>query len=312
MKKVFATALISATFSAGITSNAMAQDLPPADAKAGECYAKVLVPATYQTTPQTVEIHPALKTVKKIPAVYKDVEKRVKIEDASHDLVIIPGTYETISETVLVQPERIVKTTIPATYRTETTQVEVSPSRVIWKVGRGAHEKVDAATGEIMCRVEIPAKFETVSKQVLATPVQTKEDVVPAKYITVERRMLKTPPTTTKKVIPAKYKTITVKELVSPESFSESIVPAKFSTLNRRKVVSEQATQWRQIMCETNTTPAFVQRLQTALVNAGYSIGTQPNGNYGPATKAAILKYQQANALPTGGLTISTVKKLGL
>lgn len=308
MKKIISSAIISIAF----TSPLMAQDLPPADAKAGECYAKVLVPATYQNTPENIQIQPAITKTQKVAATYKEVKKRVLIQDESFELVTIPATFETISETVLIQPEQVVKSIVPATYRTESKKIQISPSRVVWKPGRGSHEKVDSATGEIMCRVEIPAKYETVSQQVIDQISKTTEAVLPAKYLTVERRVMKTPPTANKKIIPAQYKTITVKELEIPESFTEIVVPAKFSTISRRELVTTEAVKWRQIMCETNTTPAFVMTLQKALVNAGFSIGTQPNGNYGPATKSAILKYQQANSLPTGGLTLSTVRKLGL
>lgn len=308
MKKVILSALISIAY----TSPVWAQDLPPADAKTGECYAKVLVPATYENTPENIEIQPAIITTKKVPAVYSDVEKRVLIQDESFELVTIPATFNTIAETVLVQPERIVKNFVPATYRTESKQILISPARVVWKAGRGSHEKVDSATGEIMCRVEIPAKYETVSQQIIDQPSSTQEDVIPAKYMTIERRTMTTPPTATKKLIPAKYETITVKELVTPESFEEVVIPAKYSTISKRNLVSSEAVKWRQIMCETNTTPKFVMRLQKALVSSGYSIGTQPNGNFGPATKAAIAKFQLANSLPTGGLTLSTVQKLGL
>jgi len=308
MKKVILSALVSIAY----TLPVWAQDLPPADAKAGECYAKVLVPATYESTPENIEIQPALVKTEKVAAVYEDVEKRVLIQDESFELETIPAVFETVSETVLIQPERIVKNIIPATYRTESKQILISPARVVWKPGRGSHEKIDSATGEIMCRVEIPAKYETVSQQIIDQPSSTQEDVIPAKYMTIERRTMTTPPTATKNIIPAKYKIITVKELISAESFKEVVIPAKYSTISKRNLVTAEAVKWRQIMCETNTTPRFVMKLQKALVVSGYSIGTQPNGNFGPATKAAIAKFQLANNLPTGGLTLSTVRKLGL
>jgi hypothetical protein len=296
----------------GAAFGASAQGLPPADAKPGECYAKVLIPAIYQTAPQQVLIRPETKKMTKIPASYRDVEKSVLVEEESYELVAVQPVYETITERVMVEPEQVVKTLVPATYRTESEEILISPARVEWKAGRGAHEKLDAATGEIMCRVEIPAKYETVTRQAVATPASTSEEVIPAKYVTVEKRVMKAPPTTQKKVIPAKYKTITVKELVEPAKFEVEVIPAEYSSVEKRQLVTAEDVQWRQIMCETNTTPQFVMRLQNALVAEGYDLGTQPNGNFGPATKAAIRKYQLNKGLPTGGLTISTVRSLGL
>jgi len=77
-------------------------------------------------------------------------------------LEIVPATYGTESETILIRPEQTIQTIIPAKYGTETKQVLVAPAHVVWKVGRGLYEKIDSATGEIMCRVQIPAKYETV------------------------------------------------------------------------------------------------------------------------------------------------------
>ena len=302
----------TATASLIICGSAMAQQLPPASAKAGECYAKVLIPATYTTTPEEVMVQPGITNFKKTPAVYRDVQKEILVEEESFELVAVPPVYETVSETVLIQPEQIVKTVVPATFRTETKRVMISPARVEWKVGRGAYEKIDTATGEIMCRVEVPAVFKDYTQQVIDKPAQTREEVIPAKYITIERKVMKTPPTTRKQIIPAKYRTVTIRELVEPEKFEVVESPARFATIQKKKLVNAETVNWRQILCETNTTPGIVRRIQEALVSAGYNLGFAPDGELGPGTQAVIRKYQQDNNLPTGGLTISTIERLGV
>ena len=295
-----------------LTMPSFAQQLPPADAKPGECYAKVLIPASYRTTPEEVMVQPASSTFKKTPAVYRDVEKEVLIEEESFELVPVPPVYETVSETILVKPEQVVKSVIPATYRTEEKRVLVSPARMEWKVGRGPHEKLDTATGELMCRVEIPAVYKTYEQQVVDQPAQTREEVIPAQYVTVERKKMVTPPTTKRRVIPAKYKTVVIKELVEPEKFEVNETPARFASVQKRTLVSPESVQWRQILCETNTTQEVVVQIQRALIAAGYNLGFEPDGELGPGTQAVIRKFQEDNSLPTGGLTISTVNKLGV
>jgi hypothetical protein len=308
MKTLFGTAAAFVL----LATPALAQQLPPANAKAGECYAKVLVPATYDVTPEQVLVQPATSAFKKTPAVYREVEKRILVEEESYELVPVPPVYELATETVLVQPEQTIKTVVPATYKTEEKQILISPARTEWKVGRGAHEKIDAATGEIMCLVEVPAVYKTIANTVVDQPAQTKEEVIPARYETVERKVMKTPPTTTKKIIPAKYKTVVIKELVEPEKFEVVETPAKYSTVEKRKVVSTEAVRWRQILCETNTTAEIITRIQTALVNAGYNLGFEPDGELGPGTLSVVRKFQQDKGLPTGGLTISTLQALGV
>ncbi len=295
-----------------LSTPSFAQQLPPADAKAGECYAKVLIPANYDVTPEEVMVQPASSTFNKTPAVYKETEKQILIEEESYELVPVSPVYELVSETVLIQPEQIIKSVVPATFRQEEKKVLVSPARFEWKVGRGAYEKLDTATGEIMCRVEIPAVFETFSQRVVDKPAQTKEEVIPARYETVQRRVMKTPPTTTKKIIPAKFKTIVIKELVAPEKFEVIETPPRFATVQKKNLVKAESVEWRQILCETNTTPGIIRRIQNALVTSGYKLGFTPDGELGPGTQAIIRRFQEDNGLPTGGLTLSTIKKLGV
>ncbi len=302
----------TATAALFLTGPAFSQSLPPADAQAGECYAKVLIPATYDVTKEEVVVQPGSSSFKKTPAIYKEVEKQIVVEEESYELVPVPPTYETVTETILIQPEQVIKSVIPATYKTESKQVLVSPARVEWKVGRGAYEKIDSATGEIMCRVEIPAVYKNYEQQVIDQPAQTKEEVIPPKYITVERKVMKDPPTTQKRVIPAKYQTITIKELVEPEKFEVVETPPRYQTIEKRKLVTAESVKWRQILCETNTTPEVVKRIQNALISAGYQLGFEPDGKLGPGTQSVIRRYQQDNGLPTGGLTLSTIQKLGV
>ncbi|MEL6734515.1 MAG: peptidoglycan-binding domain-containing protein [Pseudomonadota bacterium] len=294
------------------SSAAFSQELPPANAAAGTCWAKVLLPARYENIPEEVMVQPASSSFRKTPAVYREVAKEVLVQEESYELIPVPPVYETVTETVLVQPEQVVKTIIPATFKTETKRVKISDARVEWKVGRGAYEKIDEATGEIMCRVEIPAVFKTVEQQVIDQASQTKEEVIPAQYATVERRVMRTPPTTKKKVIPAKFRTITIKELVEPEQFEVVQSPARFATIQKRNLVQAEAVKWREILCETNTTPAVVKRIQNALIAAGYNLGFEPDGKLGEGTQAIIRRFQEDNQLPTGGLTISTIERLGI
>ncbi|MEL6504247.1 MAG: peptidoglycan-binding domain-containing protein [Pseudomonadota bacterium] len=312
MKKLIVASTGAALMATAAMTAANAQSLPPATAKAGECYAKVLIPATYETKAEQVMVQPGSSDFKKTPAVYRDVQKEILIQEESYELETVPPVYETVSETVLIQPEQIVKSVIPATYRTETKQVLISPARVEWKVGRGAHEKIDTATGEIMCRVEVPAVYKSYEQQVVDRPAQTKEEVIPAQYRTVQKRVMKTPPTTRKKVIPAKYETITIKELVSPEKFEVIETPPRFASIQKRTLLQPESVKWRQILCETNTTKEVVLKIQNALVAAGYRLGFEPDGELGPGTLAVVQKFQQDNNLPTGGLTISTLERLGV
>ena len=65
------------------------------------------------------------------------------------------------------------------------------------------------------------------------------------------------------------------------------------------------------ILCKTNTTPGVVARIQTALDKAGHNPGPI-DGVIGAQTMTAVTSYQKAKGLPTGGITIGTLKSLGV
>lgn len=65
-------------------------------------------------------------------------------------------------------------------YQSVTERVQLQPARQVWKPGRGAAERIDHATGQIMCLVEEPAQYQTVTRQVVKQQPQMREIVVPA------------------------------------------------------------------------------------------------------------------------------------
>ena len=86
-------------------------------------------------------------------------------------------------------------------------------------------------------------------------------------------------------------------------------IPAEYQEVTDRVLVSEGQLEWRPILCETNTTPDVVRKLQSALRSAGYNPG-QIDGVLGKNTMDAVNAYQKANGLASGQLTIKTLEKL--
>lgn len=158
------------------------------------------------------------------PARFENVSEQVLVAEASESVNTIPATYRTVEKTVLVSEASSKIVQVPATYKTESEQVLVKPAHTIWKKGTGPIQRIDSATGEIMCLVEVPAQYKTVTRSVLATPATTK---------TIE--------------IPAQYKTITAQEVVSAASESRNAIPAKYSTLTRTKQVQPASIVWHEI-----------------------------------------------------------------
>ncbi|MEO0975292.1 MAG: hypothetical protein AAFX85_19565, partial [Pseudomonadota bacterium] len=67
----------------------------PPNPKAGECYARVLIPASYTTESETVLVNEASERVEILPARYETVTETVLVKEASTRLEAVPAVYET-------------------------------------------------------------------------------------------------------------------------------------------------------------------------------------------------------------------------
>ena len=78
------------------------------NAKAGQCFAKVLTPAKYETITEKVMVREAANRIEIIPAKYQIVEEKVEIKAASEKIIEVPAVYKKIEEKILMSPERMV------------------------------------------------------------------------------------------------------------------------------------------------------------------------------------------------------------
>ena len=169
-----------------------------AKARAGQCYHGHYETTEYKTVSEKVLVSQKSEKVSFKPAEYKFVEQKVLVSPASKKLVKVPAEYETIKEKVLVEP-----------------------AKSVWKSGRGPIEKIDNSTGEIMCLVEVPAVYKTVSKTIVKKKPSTR---------TVE--------------IPAKYETIKVRKLVVDAKEVRTIIPEKHEEVKKRVKVADGKYTW--------------------------------------------------------------------
>lgn len=321
MKKLLFASAMTAAF-AGIASAQQAADLPVA-ANAGECFARVLIPETTEIVTEQVVDKEASYEIRVIPAVYETVTEQRLVKEGATVYKTIPAVYETVTETIEVEPAREEKVVIPAQYETYTEQVLVREAYTTWKPGAGLYGRggtVDSgtmpvgadavATGELLCMVEIPAQYETVTRTRLVSAEATDIRVIPAVTKTVTKQVVVEPARIVEETVPAEYETVTVQRLVSAEAEERIDIPATYKTVEKRIVTGGGGLEWREVLCDTNTTTAKIREIQTALASAGYNVSA--DGEFGPTTLAAMESYQRANGLPVGYLTVSTVESLGV
>ncbi len=324
----------------------------PETAKAGQCFSEYHLPPKYKTETQKILKREASKKFEVVPAKYETVEEKVLVREASEKLIEVPAKYETVTEKVLERAayttwkkgrgpvERIDNGTgeimclveVPAKYKIVKKRVLKTPATTkkiaipakytmqkVRKLVTPASEKV----------IEIPAEYETVTKRVKVSDGKTTWVArgavsegkatgrvlcmaeIPAKYKTIEKRVVKTPASVKKVEIPAVYQTQKVRKLVSPPQEKRIKIPAEKQTVSKRVRVSGPKLEWRSVLCETNMTEATNLKIQRALKNAGFNPGPI-DGVIGRQTLIAVDQFQRKKGLPTGGLTLRTLKELGV
>ncbi len=285
--------------------------LPP-NAAPGQCFTRVWMKPEYKGVESKRLVSEASERLEIVPAKYGKVTRRVLVQEESTRIETIPATYKTVSERVMVEPAKTVTRTIAPVYETVTERVLDKPAHTTWKKGTGPIQRIDASTGEIMCLVEVPATYKTIEKQVLKTPARTTEQKIPAVYKVVKRQVVDREATTRTIKIPAKYTTVTVSEEVQPQQERRIPIPAKYAKVTSRELVSDGRMEWREILCETNTTPDRVVQIQKALQKEGFNPGAA-DGQLGPSTIRAVNAFQRSRGLPVDNyLNIETVKALGV
>ena len=198
-----------------------------------------------------------------LPAKYETITEDVLIEEASTRVETTAAQYEWVEERVLVSEASTRIEEVPAVFRTETEQVLDKPAHTIWKKGTGPIQRIDEATGEIMCLVEVPATYKTVSKQVLVSPATTRTVDIPAEYEMVKVRKLVAPAGEQVIEIPAKYTQVSREQKTEDAQFVWHEVhdgslskdtrtgakiclvnePAEYKTVSRKVVVSPETTR---------------------------------------------------------------------
>ena len=254
----------------------------------------------------TIVVKEASKRLEVVPATYKTVTEQVEVRPASKRLEVIPATFETVTERVLVK-EAYTTWKRGRSWMGSAKAVRGSNGQALSPDAMAA-----AADDEVVCLVEVPAEYKAVTNRVEKTPATTREVEVPAEYTTVSRRVVDQPATTREIEIPEVTKTIAVKKVLEPAKEHVVEVPAQYQTVTKTKQIAQSSYEWRSVLCEVNATPTKIMEVQRALAAAGYNPGSV-NGVVSPEMMRAVREYQTAKSLPTDSyINIATVKSLGI
>lgn len=257
--KLLGGAALGATLLALSAGSAMAGgpggDFPP-NAVPGKCYEKVLIPPSYESYTEQIVDAPQRTETRVIPAVYGEEVQQVLVREERVEYITVPATYKTVTEVVVLKAASVRTETVPAVYETITERVLVREAHYEWRRGVPKdqrptdpnHYKV-LATGEVLCLVEVPAEYSTVTRKVLRTPERTVQIQVPAETQVVTRQVIDQDARVEKRVIPAEYRSVRVRVVVQKERIETYTIPATYKTVTKQRMVTDTSFQWREVVC---------------------------------------------------------------
>ncbi|MCK5855289.1 MAG: hypothetical protein KAG56_08705, partial [Sulfurovaceae bacterium] len=332
-------------------ANANQASLIPPNAKAGECYAKVVLPAKYETIEERVLVKEASEKIKIIPAKYEWSSEKVEVTPASKKIIPVPAKYKNVVETIEIKPatriwktstnrvaapvskeilvaaklkgvdldstepgtcykeyftpekykviteeivtraktekteivpakyemvEKTIETSpagkrtieVPATYEFKDERILVEKEKTVWKKGHNPAQKLNGATGDIMCLVKVPAKYKIIKKRVVKTPATTKIVEIAAISKTIKVKKLVSEATIKKIAIPEVKKSIQKKVLESKSDFAwikvGQSVEKGWNNTGHRICLIEQASVSQKITKTVLDTPATTKEVAIA------------------------------------------------
>ncbi len=282
---IVAASLIAAT--SNLTANAVEAMVLP-NAQPGECYARVLTPAKFQTTSEKVLSKEASETLTVIPAQYGTTDQKILIKEASSRLTVIPGTFKKVSEKILVKDAQ--------TFWKTSLKGSVPVSAEILAAAKAGGAGIDGmAVGSCYREYFTPAKYSTESETYISKEASERLKIVPATYEYVEEKVLVKEASQRLVKVPATYGTVSEKILIEPEKtmWKKSqcngegddcgvmclvTTPARYSTVTKRVVktppttkVTEIPAVYKTIKVKKLATPASVQRVAIPEKTATYT-----------------------------------------
>jgi hypothetical protein len=316
MKKILALAAAAAfAVPAAVSAQGVSSDSLPSTARPGQCYARVLVPATYRAVPMEVVTQEASERIEVSEPTFRSRTETVVTRPEYTRYEVVEPTFRTEAATITTRPayERLVATQPTMGTRTET--VVIREPRLVWRPGANLSgvRRLDPNTGEIYCLVEEPGVTQTVTRRVQATPGSVQRVAVPAQTQTIQRQVLVTPGSYRAVTIPAQTSAVTVQELATPAAERRVAVPGQTSTIQRQELATAERYEWVQVVCDnTSAGRASVVDIQRALAQRGLYRGPI-DGIVGPLTRDAVRRFQASQRLPGDGqITTETARALGL
>jgi len=247
------------------TLSAEEASLTPPNAKPGECYARVVLPAQYETVEEQVMIKEPSEQIEIVPAEYGSKDEEIEVIPQTKKLTPVPATYEEVTETIEVKPAI-------RTWKISLKKKALPVSQTILSAVKQAGVDVDnAQPGNCYKEYFVARKFKTEPEDILVRKDYNETEVVPAEFETVEQTVIIKPASKEIVEVPAVYAETSEEVLVEAEktvwkkgqnpaqklsgATGEIMclvkIPAKYRTITKRVLQTPATTKLVDVPAET-------------------------------------------------------------
>ncbi len=315
--------------------------LVPSNPEAGECYARVKVPARMEPRTEQVMVQEGFTEYQVQQPYISSRQQQVMIKEPSVEYRVRQPRYSTVTEQMLVRPAYEKLEVSYAKFKTITETVQVTAPRLIWKKGNpgqlaaqgyiihstadggpggqgygstiqyGAARSADTHCGEtceIWCLVEEPGQTVSYNRRVLEQPGMVNRVPVEAKYQSITKQVLVDPGGVEEVPVPAQYSTVMVED-VQPARATQTNIPPQYDQVVANVPVEEERWEWRRVVCEPGTKPIQTPPAQiiepaqiTTYPAPTYSTPTYASPSYSAPTYTAPSGYTGGNTMAYEGV----------
>lgn len=280
------------------------------------------MPAQYETVTRVEMVRPERRQRMVVPAEYETATERVLVKPATVEIEKVPYQTRTVKRQELLRPASVrmerrlspncaspnpedcytwIQVEVPAEYTTVTEEVTV-----------GCPDGYEERRGECVREVVVPAEYAFREVQRKVSREEVVEIVEPAEYRTVAYSQVVEKPSYREIIEPSAYSTVTRKVLKKPAEKRKVVKPAEYEQVTRRVLVRKGGySEWREVLCPDQQTPALLFQIYQSLRLAGFEPGAAGD-RLSPQAARALADFQKDRGLPLGHLDFETLAALGV
>ncbi len=287
-----------------VVSVSQSSPFDPTKAILTQCSAELFRPAVFREEPFKVLIYDGSASYSNIPAEMAQSETKIQVEPSRHAEETEPAQYAEVEETIEVERARSELYATPAQYQKVIREILIKPEHKQWK------SACLASSNSSSCLETIHAERVKIPTQVIIEPAQIHQRSLPAKTIKIKRKKLIKAGKGSGSTLPARYTTVKLMRVIKPWKIISSLVPTQYETISIQRKLRDEQVSMMPIACTDTLKPEQIRLIQQALLQAGQSLSL--SGVLDTSTIAALHTFQAANQLAIGGLSLETLRKLGL